>query len=92
VWFFWFNESGDNCSNYRIYGYLLGALQLWKLREEILGTQSDSQKSSSSMTEKTFHDRILSCNMMPIEMVRNLLKEEDLSENWTSSWKFYGNI
>lgn len=72
-------------------GYLLGALQLWKLRGEVLGAEGKSEETRR-MSEKEFHDRVLRCNMMPIEMVRNLLLEKELAENWKSSWKFHDDV
>lgn len=65
-------------------GYLLGALQLWKLRSEVLG--------QGLMQEKDFHDRILKANMMPIEMLRALLLDQDIDQDFQSKWKFYGDI
>ncbi|RMZ89737.1 hypothetical protein DV736_g3039, partial [Chaetothyriales sp. CBS 134916] len=47
-------------------GYMLGALQFYSLRREIL--------DAGILTEKEFHDRILRQNNMPVEMVRALLR------------------
>lgn len=63
-------------------GYYLGALQLYALRQEVLGR--------GLLGEKAFHDRILHANLMPIEMLRALLLGEDLSRDYKSKWKFYG--
>ena len=62
-------------------GYMLGALQLWKLRELTVG--------SGDWSEKEYHDAILKTGMMPIEMVKALLMEDNLTRNFTTEWKFY---
>jgi uncharacterized protein (DUF885 family) len=73
--------NGDYTPLYQA-GYMLGALQFYALRKEIL--------SSKLMTEKEFHDRVLTENNMPVEMVRALLKDEKLDRWHQPSWKFYG--
>lgn len=65
-------------------GYLLGALQLWRLRSEIV--------DQGLMKEKEFHDKVLRANMMPIEMLRALLLNQELDRDFESKWKFYGGI
>ena len=64
-------------------GYMLGALQFYALRQEIVDT--------SLMSEKEFHDRVLRESNMPVEMVRALLKGEKLESNHKPSWRFYGD-
>lgn len=64
-------------------GYYLGAMQLYALRQEVLGR--------GLLGEKDFHDRVLRANLMPIEMLRALLLDEDLSRDYKSKWKFYGD-
>ncbi|KAK7932719.1 hypothetical protein PG985_003431 [Apiospora marii] len=66
-------------------GYLLGALQLWKLREETVG-------QGLFPDERVFHDRILKANMMPIELLRALLLEQELHRDFKSKWRFYEGI
>ncbi|KAH9999718.1 hypothetical protein F4779DRAFT_155936 [Xylariaceae sp. FL0662B] len=66
-------------------GYMLGALQLMKLREEAVG------KAYGRFAEKEFHDRVLRANVMPIEMLRALLLGKELSRDFKSEWKFYGD-
>ncbi|EOO03363.1 putative x-pro dipeptidyl- protein [Phaeoacremonium minimum UCRPA7] len=75
--------NGDYSPLYQA-GYFLGALQLYALRSEVLG--------SKKYTEKEFHDRVLKANTMPIEMLRALLLEKELSKDYKSQWKFYGDI
>lgn len=62
-------------------GYFLGAMQLYALRQEALG--------SKSFGEKEFHDRVLKSNQMPIELLRALLLKKELSRDYKSQWRFY---
>ncbi|KAJ4393834.1 hypothetical protein N0V93_003049 [Gnomoniopsis smithogilvyi] len=64
-------------------GYYLGAMQLYALRQEVL--------SKGILGEKAFHDCILQANQMPIELLRALILGEDLSRDYKSKWKFYGD-
>ncbi|KAK7753590.1 hypothetical protein SLS62_004448 [Diatrype stigma] len=70
--------NGDYSPLYQA-GYMLGALQLMKLRQEALGR----------LAEKEFHDAVLLANEMPIEMLRALLLNRDLSKDFRSEWRFY---
>ncbi|KAG4411535.1 hypothetical protein IFR04_015337 [Cadophora malorum] len=72
--------NGDYTPLYQA-GYMLGALQLYSLREEVVG--------SGALTEKQFHDRVMRENEMPIEMLRALIRRQDLDEDFETSWKFY---
>ncbi|KAK5626567.1 hypothetical protein RRF57_002282 [Xylaria bambusicola] len=65
-------------------GYMLGALQLIQLRREALG--------GGRFAEKEFHDRVLKANVMPIEMLRALLLEKELHEDFKATWRFYGDV
>jgi uncharacterized protein (DUF885 family) len=60
--------------------YMIGGLQLYELKKEIVG--------SGKMTEKQFHDNVLKENCIPIEVLRAILKEDELPEDYTTSWKF----
>jgi hypothetical protein len=62
--------------------YLLGGLQIYALRKELV--------ESGQMTNRAFHDAILKGNSMPIEMVRASLTKQKLTRDFKSSWKFYG--
>ncbi len=44
------------------------------------------------MSNLQFHDRILKENNMPVEMVRALLTNQLLPENFSTQWKFAGDI
>lgn len=63
-------------------GYMLGALQIFALRKEMVDARG--------MPEKIFHDRFLKGNRMPIEMVRALMQDRPLlSPDFEPSWRFY---
>jgi uncharacterized protein (DUF885 family) len=64
--------------------YMLGGLQIRALHHELV--------DSGKMTNRAFHDAILMENSIPIEMVRASLTEQPLSRDFTSSWKFYGEL
>lgn len=72
--------NGDYSPLYQA-GYMLGALQFYALRKEMVET--------GHMKEKDFHDRILKQNQMPVELVRAMLKEQRLEWDHKASWKFY---
>ncbi len=63
--------------------YMLGALQFWALREEIV--------DSGRMPEQEFHDRVLQGGRMPVEMVRLRLLGDGLTPDYTTRWRFYGD-
>ncbi len=62
-------------------GYMLGAIQLRKLHEEMV--------SGGKMTERDFHDRVMRENYMPIELLRAALTDAPLERDFKPSWKFY---
>ncbi|KAI4859479.1 hypothetical protein F4820DRAFT_165210 [Hypoxylon rubiginosum] len=64
-------------------GYMLGALQLTRLREEAVG------RGYGKLREKEFHDRVLRANVMPIEMLRALVLDKELKKDFKSEWRFY---
>ena len=72
--------NGDYSPLYQA-GYMLGALQIYALRKEVV--------ESGKMAEKEFHDRFLKGNIMPIELVRALTRDEALSPDFKTSWRFY---
>ncbi|MFD2583359.1 DUF885 family protein [Pedobacter vanadiisoli] len=65
-------------------GYMLGGLQFRALHKELV--------ESGKMSNIQFHDRILHENNMPVEMVRALLTNQQLPENFSTRWKFAGDI
>jgi uncharacterized protein (DUF885 family) len=74
--------NGDYSPLYQA-GCMLGALQLYALRKELV--------DSGTMGEKQFHDRVLRENMMPIELLRGLVRENDVGPDFKSSWRFYAS-
>ena len=44
---------------------------------------------SGKMSYKEYHDAVLSQNAMPVEMVRALLTDQELNEDYKSEWRFY---
>ena len=61
----------------------MGALQFRALHKELV----DSKK----MTDREFHDAILHENEMPIEMLRANLERQKLTNDFSTTWKFYGD-
>jgi hypothetical protein len=72
--------NGDYGALYQA-GYMLGALQMYALRKELV--------QSGMMGEKEFHDRVLKENTMPVELLRALLKGEKLTAFRKPEWRFY---
>jgi Bacterial protein of unknown function (DUF885) len=64
--------------------YMLGALQFRALHTELV--------DSGKMTNRDFHDALLRQNQMPIEMLRAILTDQNLSRDFKTNWKFYGAI
>ena len=62
--------------------YMLGGLQLRALHKELV--------DSGRMTNREFNDAVLHENSIPIEMVRASLTKQNLSPEFKSNWKFYG--
>jgi Bacterial protein of unknown function (DUF885) len=62
-------------------GYMIGGLQIMALRKEM----TDNKK----MTVKQFHDAFLRENSMPVEMLRNILTNQPLKEDYETNWRFY---
>ncbi|MDL5512060.1 DUF885 family protein [Arenibacter sp. M-2] len=59
--------------------YMMGGLQFYALRNEIL---------AKGWTEKEFHDRVMQEGRIPVELLRNLLLEIPVYENYKTNWKF----
>lgn len=60
--------------------YMIGGLQILELHDDLV--------VNGRMTERDFHDAILSGGRMPIEMVRARLTGEAPSSDFKASWKF----
>ncbi len=61
--------------------YLLGGFQIRGLKKELV--------DEGKMSMKEFHDAFMQENQMPIELMRAILKQEKLPENFKTNWKFY---
>jgi uncharacterized protein (DUF885 family) len=64
--------------------YLLGGLQFYALRKELVDT--------GRLTNRQFHDAILKLNRIPVEMIRASLTNQKLTRDFSSNWKFYGPV
>ena len=62
--------------------YMLGGLQIRALHKELV--------ASGKMTARDFHDAILRENSIPIEMIRASLTRQELTPEFKTSWRFYG--
>lgn len=60
--------------------YMLGALQIRQLHREMV--------LSGELTEREFHDSIMEAGMLPIAMLREVLKQEPLQRDEPPRWKF----
>lgn len=60
--------------------YMLGGMQIRALRKELV--------DSGKMTNRQFHDTILQNNSIPIEMHRAGMTDQELSKDFTTSWRF----
>jgi dipeptidyl-peptidase 4 len=65
-------------------GYLVGAKQFWSLRQELV--------VSGKMSERQFHDAILKESHMPVDMVRAAITDSKLTRDYTTNWKFLGDL
>ncbi|MGC8640507.1 MAG: DUF885 family protein [Isosphaeraceae bacterium] len=64
--------------------YMLGGLQLHALHKEVVG--------GGRMTEKAFHDAVLACHAIPVEMVRAEVLELPLAREYQPRWRFAGPL
>lgn len=72
--------NGDYNALYQA-GYMLGALQIYALRKEMV--------ENGDLSEKEFHDRILKEGEMPIEILRALMQDKRLHPGHKAAWRFY---
>ena len=73
--------AGDYSPTYQA-AYMLGGLQIRALHKELV--------ASGKMTARDFHDAILRENSIPIEMIRASLTRQELTPEFKTSWRFYG--
>ena len=62
-------------------GYMIGALQITALQHELVG--------KGKMTLKQFNDAFIHENSMPIEMLRNILGNHPITDDYQTQWRFY---
>lgn len=62
-------------------GYMIGGLQFLALKNEMT--------ANNKMTLKEFHDAVMHQNSMPVEMLRNILLNQSLKQDYKTQWKFY---
>jgi uncharacterized protein (DUF885 family) len=74
--------NGDYSPLYQV-AYMIGGLQFRALHRELVG--------SGQMTNREFHDRILTLGMMPVEMVRAVMTSQPLARDHSAGWRFYQN-
>jgi hypothetical protein len=61
-------------------GYLVGALQIWRLREEM--------NVGKAVSERAFHDALLSEGPIPVELARMALSKQVITRDTKASWRF----
>ncbi|HAU53612.1 MAG TPA: DUF885 domain-containing protein [Sphingobacterium sp.] len=61
--------------------YLVGGLQLMRIKEEVV--------DQGKMSFADFHDRVIKENYLPMEMLRAIIKGEQLKPDHETNWKFY---
>lgn len=71
--------EGDYGPLYQV-AYMLGGLQLRALHQELV--------DSGKLTNRQFHDAILRENSIPIEMVRAILTNQNMSKDFVTTWRF----
>ena len=64
--------------------YLIGGLQVWALRRELVDT--------GKMPEKEFHDLLVQQNINPIELCRAAMAGTELTEDYEANWRFYTGL
>ncbi|KAK7184049.1 hypothetical protein PSPO01_09755 [Paraphaeosphaeria sporulosa] len=65
-------------------GYMLGGLQIYALRKEVV--------ENGDWSEKEFHDTFLTANQLNIELFRALILGKELDKDYKSQWRFYEDI
>ena len=60
--------------------YMIGALEFYAMREEMV--------DSGKMTEKEYHDLVMSQNAMPVEILRAKVTGNPLKKDHQASWRF----
>jgi hypothetical protein len=63
--------------------YMMGGLQFKAMHKELV--------ESGKLTDRAFHDRIISGGSMPVEMVRARVLKQPLAKDHKAAWRFAGN-
>jgi len=74
--------GGDYSPLYQV-GYMFGGLQIQALHKQLV--------ASGTMSEKLFHDTILTYNSIPIELIRSGMTNQALSRDTKPSWDITSN-
>ncbi len=74
--------AGDYSPLYQC-GYMIGGKQLYALHKEIVG--------AGKMSEREFHDTVLTYGPIPVEMIRAGMLNLPLSRETKSTWRFADN-
>jgi uncharacterized protein (DUF885 family) len=73
--------GGDYSPLYQC-GYMIGGLQLRAMRKELV--------DSGKMTNRQFHDTILTYGPIPVELIRAGMEGLPLTREYVAGWKFAG--
>ena len=61
--------------------YLVGGLQLMRIKHELV--------DSGKMSYPAFHEKVIKENYMPMEMLRAVMTEQQLTPDYQTAWEFY---
>lgn len=61
--------------------YMIGGLQLMAMKNELV--------DHGKMSYNEFHEKVIKENLIPMELVRATLTEQQLPRDFTTQWKFY---
>ncbi|MDF2190475.1 DUF885 family protein [Paraflavitalea sp. CAU 1676] len=61
--------------------YMIGGLQFYNMKKELV--------DSGKMTYKQYHDAVMQENAMPVEMLRVILENQNVSKDFKTNWRFY---
>lgn len=61
--------------------YMMGGLQFMALQHELTG--------KGKLTLKQYHDAVMQQNAMPVEMLRNILSNQPITQDYKTQWKYY---
>jgi uncharacterized protein (DUF885 family) len=64
--------------------YMMGGFQFRQLHRDLV--------ESGQMTDTEFHDAVMEGGRMPVEMVRARLTGQALSRDYTTQWRFAGDV